>query len=290
MTRETRLIVNADGFGFGPGATRGVIDAVREGRFITSVTVNANFAAAEQIADFAREFPGVSIGVHLNALAGRPCLPPGSVPSLVGPDGEFHGSGFSSRLRAGSISHAELEAEFDAQIAKVKDLVGDNLTHLDSQANSHLHYFDLFLSLAEKWKIERIRTNASLICLEAPHPRAARLRTYLPRPHVWLGHRYRAWQMRAARRRGLRLADRLVTIGYGLTGNKTSLENWLRVLGHLGPGTYEIYCHPGYPDATLRRWASYVDERSRELEVLRRPELARAAEKAGVRLISFFDI
>ena len=44
VSSRKRLIVNADGFGFGPGATQGIIDALREGKFITSVSVNANFA------------------------------------------------------------------------------------------------------------------------------------------------------------------------------------------------------------------------------------------------------
>ena len=61
-----RLIVNADGFGFGAGATQGILDAIREGHFISSVSVNANFPDAERIAELISEFPHVSIGVHLN--------------------------------------------------------------------------------------------------------------------------------------------------------------------------------------------------------------------------------
>ena len=38
----------------------------------------------------------------------------------------------------------ELEAEFDAQISRVKQPAGARLTHIDSQSNQHLAYFDLF--------------------------------------------------------------------------------------------------------------------------------------------------
>jgi len=46
------LIVKADGFGFGSGATQGILDAIN--------------------------------------MAGRPYLPPHRVPALVGSDGSFH--------------------------------------------------------------------------------------------------------------------------------------------------------------------------------------------------------
>src|SRR5262245_42271697 len=98
MTRTKRLIVNADGYGFGHGATRGVTEAIREGRFITSVSVNANFPEANAVEGLIDEFPHISVGVHLNALVGKPCLPRRLIPSLVGNDGLFHNQEFVARL------------------------------------------------------------------------------------------------------------------------------------------------------------------------------------------------
>jgi len=169
----------------------------------------------------------------------------------------------------------------------VKDLVGDGLTHLDSQENTHLHYFDLLLELASKWQVRRIRNNASVICLESPRPRRSRLNTYLRSPHVGLAHLYRRQQMRKARSAGIRMADDLITVGYAGRGNKTNPDNWLRILENLPPGTHEIYCHPAYPDDTLRRWAYYCDDRVQELAILRGTEIRDAAHKAGVEIISF---
>lgn len=290
MGGSRRLIINADGFGFGPGATQGIIDAIREGRFISSVSVNANFPEVERVRDLTTELPHISIGVHLNAMVGRPCLPPHQVPSLVDPEGVFHAERFPYLLRHGKLSFAELEAEFDAQISRVKELIGNRVTHLDSQENTHVNYFELFLKIAHKWGVWRIRNNASLICLESPQPRLARLKVYLRKPQVSLAHCYRGQQMRKARAAGMRLADNLITVGYAGLGNKTNRENWLRVLKNLPRGTYEIYCHPGYPDETLRRWSWYCDHRARELALLRSEELRRAAEEAGVEIISFRSI
>jgi len=97
-----------------------------------------------------------------------------------------------------------------------------------------------------------MRNNASVICLEAPEAGWSRFKVYLQSPHVWLAHKYRGRQMQNARAAGMRMADRLVTVGYAGAGNKTNPDNWVRVLRNLPAGTYEIYCHPAYPDDTLR--------------------------------------
>jgi predicted glycoside hydrolase/deacetylase ChbG (UPF0249 family) len=282
-----RLIVNADGFGFGAGATQGVIDAIREGGFISSISVTPNFPEAERVRDLVAEFPQISIGVHVNPMVGSPCLSPTSVPSLVGRDGQFHGTKFPALLKKGMISAEELEAELDAQLSKVRSWAGNRLTHIDSHGNRHLDYFNVFLRVARKWSFQRIRNNASVICLESPEPRRTRFSVYLGKPQLWLAHRYRRIQMRRARRAGLRMADDLVTVGYAGTGNKTNLQNWIRILQNLPSGTHEIYCHPAYPDETLRRWAHYSEDRALELAILRRQELRSKAKELGVELISF---
>lgn len=285
-----RLIVNADGFGFGPGATQGILDAIEGGGPITSVSVNANFAEVARVQELVQKYPRVSIGVHLNPIVGRPCLPQKDIPSLVQPDGSFWNEGFRARWRSGRIRREELEAEFDEQIRRVKVLADSRFTHLDSHQNSHLSYFSLFLRVARKWRIPFIRTNASLIALEAEDPPRARRSAYLRRPDIALGHFYRRRQMRRAIRAGLRMADRLVAVGYGRVGNKAVRENWTRILRNLPEGTYEIYCHPAYPDEVLRRWAAYAEPRREELEILRTPAVRTAAAEAGVSLISFLEL
>jgi chitin disaccharide deacetylase len=288
--RSRRLIVNADGFGFGAGATNGILEVIAAGGAVTSVSVNANFPDAERTAELVRLSPRISIGVHLNPVVGPPCLPPQEVPSLVSKNGQFHGQAFLRFLNSGRIAEDELEAEFDAQIERIRHLAGENLTHLDSHQHSHLHYLPLLIRLSRKWRIPCARTNASLICLEAPRPAAARTLAYSRRPHLLAGHLYRRWQMQTLRRAGIACADRIVSVGHAGMGRKTVKENWERVFKNLPLGTYEMICHPAHPDATLRSYARYVDERQSEMMILRRPELRAAAAAAGVALISFFDL
>lgn len=288
--KQKRLIVNSDGFGFGSGATRGILEALATGRFITSVSVNVNFPAADQTKRLVEKHSDLSIGVHLNPLAGEPVLPKNQVPSLVNVDGEFHNQKFRTLLRAGKINRDELEAELDAQIEKGFRLAGKNLTHIDSQGNSHLDYFQVFLRLAAKHRIQMMRTNNSTICLESESPRTDRAKAYMLKPHRFLGHRYRALQMAKARRNGMKMADRLITVGYSRFGNKSVLENWKRILRNLPPGTSEIYCHPGYPDETLEKWSYYVEERKKELDIFTSGELREYADKMNIQLINFFDL
>ncbi len=88
-------------------------------------------------------------------------------------------------------------------------------------------------------------------------------------------------------RAGMRMADKLVTVGYAGVGNKSKFDSWANVLKNLPSGTYEIYCHPAYPDETLRHWSYYRNERAEELAILRNKELRNAALAAGVQIVSF---
>src|SRR5438105_48355 len=285
-----RLIVNADGFGFGPGATQGVWEALATGGLLTSVSVNANFPEAARTRELVGTYPSVSVGVHLNPIVGGPVLAAGSVPSLVGPDGSFLGRAFRRSWVLGKVRPRDLEAELNAQIDAIRRLAGSRLTHLDSHQNSHLLYFDMFLRLAREWSIPCVRTNASLICLEAPDPVRARISAYRKRPLVWLGHAYRRFQMRRAAAAGLRMADRPVTVGYAGVGNKARRENWLAILRNLPEGDFEIYCHPAHPDELLARWATYVEPRAEELRIVGDPQLRATAAELGVELIIFTDL
>ncbi len=127
-----RLIVNADGFGFGPGATQGILDAIAGGGPITSVSVNANFPEVSRLEELVQKYPHISIGVHVNPIAGRPCLAREKVPSLLDKDGFLRGNGFARAWRRGLISPSELESELDEQIRQVKQMAKDKMTHLDS--------------------------------------------------------------------------------------------------------------------------------------------------------------
>src|SRR5438046_9410336 len=102
------------------------------------------------------------------------------------------------------------------------------------------------------------------------------------RPHVWLAHVYRRSQMRKARAAGMRMAEKLVTVGYAGFGNKGNPENWRGILRNLPVGTYEIYCHPAYHDDTLQHLSVTRQELAQEQASICHRELGDLARTAAI--------
>ena len=86
------------------------------------------------------------------------------------------------------------------------------------------------------------------------------------------------------------MADRLITPAYIDNSEKFMLGSWINIIRSLPKGINEIYCHPGYPDDELRRYAKYVDERALEVDVLTSPVLIQCIKKENVQIISFNQI
>ncbi len=114
-----RLIVNADDFGATPGINRGIIEAHRGG-ILTSASMMVDGVAAEQAAQFSREHPDLSVGLHV-------VLP--------------------NRTTAAAV-----RVELDRQLYRFQELTGARPTHLDSHHSVHLEepILSEFLALANR--------------------------------------------------------------------------------------------------------------------------------------------
>ncbi|RJQ45728.1 MAG: ChbG/HpnK family deacetylase, partial [Gaiellales bacterium] len=133
-----KLIINADDFGLSSGVNRGIIEC-HEAETVTSTTLMAQGAAAEEAAVLAVEHPRLGVGVHLNLTSGRPVLPADRVPSLVDRAGLFPGRSRALLwLTTGRTRTAHLEAEIAAQIERCRSL-GVEPTHVDSHHHLHAH-------------------------------------------------------------------------------------------------------------------------------------------------------
>ena len=119
LARQKQLIVNADGYGFTAASTAA---SKRRSRAASSprMSVNANFDTVWPLRELIARKPEISVGVHLNPVAGRPIADPADVPTLVDASGEFHFDQFTPRLQAGQIDPAELRHELGLQIARVR--------------------------------------------------------------------------------------------------------------------------------------------------------------------------
>ncbi len=282
------LIVNADGFGFTRGNNRGITEAVQRG-IITSISVNTNFDAVNDLPAFAKRFPDISIGVHLNPVVGRPIAKPSDIPSLVTRDGDFHYQDFARRLMRKEIDLDEMAYELSLQIQRVRDM-GIPISHLDSHQNQHLYppYFQVFLRLLKAHGIQRMRTHAHFVLAESARPRLDAWGFYLRHPKRLITHSLARYEMGVARKAGVRMADRLMSTSH--TGDKAVLALWLQLLRNVPDGWSEVFCHPGYPDDDLRRWATYTDPRQTEIAVMTCRETKDEIQRCGITLKSFHDL
>jgi len=287
--KEKTIIVNADGFGFTPGVNRGIIETIEKG-IVRSTSALANMPAIEEITDLQERFPGISIGIHFNLSVGRPVSPLKDVRSLVDENGEFFREKFAPRLLAGRIRFSEIVKELDNQVERLVDL-GITLTHFDGHQNKHLYpqFFLAALRVARKWGIRFMRSHNRYLFIKGRRPQKILL-YYASHLQRLLTHSVAKLLTRYAHLKEIKTPDRLITPGYVDRSKKSSLETWLGIIESLPDGINEIYCHPGYPDDLLAEYATYVEEREIEVEVLTSPELKKAIADCGVKLISFKDL
>lgn len=288
-----RLIVNADGFGFAPGVNRGIEKTVADG-VVRSTSCVVNFSDIEELPSFTSRWPHVTAGVHFNLSVGRPVTDPSQVKTLVDGEGNFLGAGLPRRLLSREVSREQVRRELRAQARRMIDL-GTTPSHWDGHQNMHLYppFFQDALAVAAECGIRRMRTpNRHLVPAGSdgtPRPLAL-ARYYVTHPRRVMTHTYGRALGGLARRRGMQMADRLISPAYLGANEKWVLDTWLQIIEALPAGTSEIYCHPGFADDALRDRAAYVQERELEVAVLITAELKAKLGSSGVELASFRDL
>lgn len=127
----TKLIINADDFGYSKGVNLGIIEAVQNG-VVSSATLMTNMPGAAHAAALALENPDLGVGIHLVLDCGRPVNH--DVPSLVDEEGFF----LKTEKMIQFASLEDVEKELKSQIEKFHSF-GLNPTHLDSHHHVHGH-------------------------------------------------------------------------------------------------------------------------------------------------------
>lgn len=286
-----KLIVNADGFGFTFGNNKGILETLEVG-IVKSISTNVNFPAIKEIHKIAENYPHVSIGIHLNLTVGRPVSKPANIPSLLDKNDEFYPPPeFGKRLVLRQIKKDEIKRELSAQMEKLLGM-SIKITHWDSHQNQHLNpgFFSPAVEVAKRYGIERMRTHRHYLLTTQPNRKMRILKYYLKHPDKVIGHSFVRYLNWVARRRGMRMADRMLSPGRVDEMRKFHRETWENLFQTLPEGVSEFYCHPGYPDDCLRRYASYVERRDIERQILLDRSLLKLAQECGVELISFNDI
>lgn len=143
----TKLVINADDFGYSKGVNLGIIEAYKNG-VVTSTTMMTNMPGAAHAAALALENPGLGVGIHLVLDCGAPVNE--EVPSLTNENGFFHK--MNDLVKHASLS--DIEKEYTSQIEKFLSF-GLQPTHIDSHHHLHGHekIYPIVAKLAKKYNL-----------------------------------------------------------------------------------------------------------------------------------------
>ena len=286
------LIINADGYGFTAGITRAIEECIEFGT-VRSLSANVNFQHADKLAELVKKHPELSVGCHINPVVGKPVLPAHKVATLLNDSGEFLYEDFIRQFMAKRIRLDELGAEMTAQVEKARDLAGPTFSHVDFHMGYHRlpRLYGLFLQIAEKLGAGRIRTHVYEVGMESRIPRFRHLMHLIGKPSRLPKFAWNYLLRAKALHRRLSMPDRRVEITHMTSRpDRISVENYLAMLKHLPRGINEFVAHPGYIDGDLKRWSSYIEPRTRELQVLLDPRFRQGLASGDVKLMGYRDI
>ena len=275
-----RLVLNADDLGLAPALTQRILD-LRERGPLSDVSLLAGGRSSREAVEGLLAGGVRGCGVHLCLVGGeRPLAPAGAVPSLLSGGGfRTHWSRVLGALAAGRIRVAEVEREWEAQVAHVA-ASGLAVTHLDSHQHLHLHpkLFPVAVRLARAFHVPFVRApRADDPAAAGGGSPSARLRA---RILSLLGGRGRRLLAAA----GLPEPPRVV--GLAESGRMTG-RRLARLLAALGEGDYEVVLHPGEEDDLTRahyRWGYAWRE---EADALASGSTAAAVRAAAATAVSF---
>ena len=243
-----RLIVNADDYGRSPGINRGIIAAHQHG-IVTSTTLMVNLPWSAAAASLAVQAPKLDIGLHLSFCYGPPLSPDSG--SLPGRDRRLDRN--LGRLRERATA-SDIDREARAQLAKFRELMGRDPTHLDS--HQHVH----------SWPV-------------AIEPVAALAREIgVPARACTAQHRD------TLRMLGVACPDAFIIDFYGEANIDSG--TLAAIVAALPTGTTELMCHPGEDDPELAD-SSYRRERESELATLCSPDIRTLIEELRIELTGF---
>jgi chitin disaccharide deacetylase len=247
-----RLIVNADDFGL----TSGVNHAIHElnvAGVLTSATLMARAAAADEACKIALGTSGLGVGCHVVLVDGEPVLPKEKLPTLVDQrTGRFQPTlgKFVVRLLSGRISAQEIEAEATAQLELLKGR-GLKLTHVDTHKHTHMfvRVLEPLLRAAKVQGVGAIRNPFEPAWSVAATPDAPLVR----RVQVGLLRKLRTGFLRRVNAAGLKTTEGALGVLATGTLNAEAVRALLNAFekNAAADSTWELVTHPGYNDADL---------------------------------------
>ena len=238
---QRRLIITADDFGLAIPVNEAVEAGHREG-VLTAASLMVGGGAVDDAVRRAFAMPSLAVGLHLVLVDGRPILPPGSIPDLVGPDGWLRRdlARFGLLLATNSSVRRQLRAEIDAQFAAFAQ-TGLPIDHVNVHRHYHLH------PVVAMTVLDAVRDHGAPAIRVPWEPQGlvrAVDKTVSGGESLLTGWLAR-WMRRQGQRRQLAFPDRVVGIAWS---GRFHAQRLAAVLERLPHGLTEIYVHPATSD------------------------------------------
>jgi predicted glycoside hydrolase/deacetylase ChbG (UPF0249 family) len=274
------LIINADDFGLHSDINRS-IQLMFEKKIVRSVSFITNTDLFEDSLNIIRQFPDVSVGVHLNLTDGRPISSGRSLGLLLNKEGNFLGDHLQV-LRSVFLHFLKLEdlikTEFECQIER---LLAKNIkiSHLDSHGHIHMlpPLFKIILKAAGKFKIPFVRIPAEPIFFQG----------CIPRWDIVSLNILSKCAKFNLRGKNVRYADYFFGSRYA---GKFTKDTMIRFVKQLKPGVAEIAVHLGCDNQDISKQFKWGYSWSDELKALADNDTMETIKLMDVNLINFNDI
>lgn len=275
--KQTRLIVNADDFGYFDCVSQGIIHGAKAG-VITATGIMANCVDFQKRLSWLADVSEIDAGVHLNITHGEP-LSPDMSRQLFFNQGKFV-SKFEviKALLTGRLDKRAILEEFRLQIERC---LSSDIKLYFLNSHEHLHMLPTLFSgtqsLAEEYDIPFVR-------LSAPEWRMGGMdglvRNVLMEGMGWVN------------KKRVEANGKHHMLGMGVSG-RLDFEYLGKLIPLLRPGRiYELMCHPGFFDQQ-----EIVDEHilhyhrwQEELDALLHPDFSALCKQYRVRLTRYRDL
>lgn len=280
-----KVIINADDLGLNHSVNSAIDDALKE-RHITSATILANSDTWDEIHKIINENPQASFGVHLNLTQGK-ALTYNEVfvnAHIVDGQNQFT-KGFRKLERITPEILAAVYEEWDAQLNKVINIEGIQITHIDGHHHIHREtcFLEILVKLVQKYGIKKVRNRYIFPTNKAKHMFSSSIEFLFNRDFVFdalkKNHDFLPFQIVYSILDNLRWRKQLQKF-VSMTTYFNSYETQIKLINSGlkigGNATIELMCHPGNPRYT------------EEYEQIRKHLLEQLNE--GVSLISFKEL
>jgi predicted glycoside hydrolase/deacetylase ChbG (UPF0249 family) len=291
MREAVRLVVNADDLGMTPSINETIVECHRRG-IVTSASLMANMAAAEDAVRRCADVPTLSVGLHLNLTQGRPVSPPQLVATLVGEDGEFLPKTLQlARLRLGTARVGEVRRELEAQIGRALEL-GCRPTHCDGHhgVTSLRAVRDLLADLLPRFGIRYTRVHVEWRSAAPGASRLERLRCAIRNAARLPSILEASWTRFLFARVGVRTAARRISRRTIYPRPRDPKRQLLACLAVLPPGVAELVLHPGSGAVGPGSSPRFEAVRRVDTELALDPDVAAAIRALGIGLVSYREL